>query len=229
MVDMWLAPPHVPHASHLFLSSHSLQPSRNPKCPKNHIKTFQDRWGHHASLEATHQKNESIKGPQSIPLSPSLLRPIVMLERAAHAINSRCPTLFFKGDGESYTYPSYFSTIASNAISFEGASLNANDLRHMFATLWRDFINSPTTKLHDLSIEQLNASAADMMLNSTKAWSTSYDDSIRDRAIPTTIALWPKFVEFVRMDHLDKMSIKEWDPLTIGITSLPPMVGHSSS
>lgn len=201
----------------------------NPKCTKNHFKTTQNRWGRHASLEVTHQKNEAIKGPQSIPLSPSLLMPLAMLERACRAKNPTCPTLFYKNDGYPYTYPSYFSTVSSNAISFDGVHLNANDLRHMFATLWRDFINSPTTKLHDLSIAQLNASAADMMLNSTQAWSSSYDDSIRDRAIPITLAMWPSFVDFVKNDHLDKMSTNEWDPLTIDIDSLPPMAGLPSS
>ena len=189
-------------------------------CNKNHMDYYQDRHGYHGSLNATHFKNEAIKGPQDLPLSSSLLRPLALLEKGIHAICPTSPTLFFGHDGEPYL-DSYFSTIASKAISFDGVSLNANDLRHMFATLWRDFINSPSTKLLNLTIAQLNASAADLMLNSTQAWSSSYDDTSRDRAIHTTLSLWPKFKEFVKEAHLDHSSKQKRDPLTIDIDSLP--------
>ena len=169
---------------------------------------YQDRHGFHASLKATHFKNEAIKGPQDLPLSPSLLKPLSLLERGIHAMTPSSPTLFFAQDGDPYKGP-YFSYIASKAISLDGVQLKANDLRHMFATLWRDFINSPSTQLLSLTITQLNASAADLMLNSTQAWSASYDDSSRDRAIHTTLSLWPKFQEFVKQAHIDHHSTKE--------------------
>lgn len=191
-----------------------------PTCSKNHVHYYQDRHGHHASLKATHFKNEAIKGPQDLPLSPSLLKPLSLLERGIHAMCPSSPTLFFAQDGDPYKGP-YFSYIASKAISLDGVQLKANDLRHMFATLWRDFINSPSTQLLSLTITQLNASAADLMLNSTQAWSASYDDSSRDRAIHTTLSLWPKFQEFVKQAHIDHHSTKEWDPLTIDLDSLP--------
>lgn len=117
----------------------------------------------------------------------------------------------------------YFSKITKDAISLPTCTIIANDLRHMFSTLWNDFISSPPTSSNILSltITQLNACASDMMLNSTKAWAASYDDSHRERATTTTLALWPKFVEYVKNDHLDKMSTKGWDPHTISLSSLP--------
>lgn len=194
---------------------------RNPStCPKNHIRYYQDRHGYHASLKATHFKNEAIKGPQDIPLSPSLLKPLSILEKAINAMAPSSPTLFFAQDGDPYKGP-YFSYVASKAISYDGVHLKANDLRHMFATLWRDFINAPSTKLINLTINDLNASAADLMLNSTQAWSASYDDTSRDRAIHTTFSLWPQFHAFVKQAHLDHASTKEWDPLTISLDVLP--------
>lgn len=58
------------------------------------------------------------------------------------------------------------------------------------------------------------------MLNSTTAWNMSYDDSTRNRAISTSISLWPKFVEFVKQTHLATTSREEWDPLTIDLSML---------
>lgn len=181
---------------------------------------YEDRHGYHASFKATHFKNESIKGPQDLPLSSSLLKPLTLLEKGIHALCPTSPTLFFSQDGDPFKDP-YFSYIASKAISFGGLHLKANDLRHMFATLWRDFINSPSTHLLNHTIAQLNASAADLMLNSTQAWSSSYDDTSRDRAIHSTLSLWPKFREFVHQAHLDHQSTKAWDPISIDIDSLP--------
>lgn len=180
---------------------------------------FKDRHGLHCSLKAAHSKNEATKGIQELPLSPSLLYPITLLERAIDACMPDSPFLFSDTLGLLYQ-ERYFSTICSKAISFGEHDINANTARHMFVTMWQDFISHPSTKLLDLTIDQMNASAADLMLNSTKAWAIAYDDSIKDRAITTTISLWPQFVEFVKQAHLDTMSKEEWDPLTIAINLL---------
>jgi len=185
------------------------------------VNTREDaKQAHHASLNVEHHKNEGIKGKQEIPLSSHLLLPITLLERASHFLFPNSPTLFFGYGGEVYEL-AYFSSIVKGAISLPNMSLNANDLRHMFVTLWMDFINTPSTNMLNLSISHLNASATSMMLNSTNAWDASYDDSHMDRAMLTTLAMWPKFVEFVKEAHLDKEATKEWDPLTIPLSSLP--------
>ncbi len=188
-------------------------------CHKNHISFYKDRHGHHASLMATHIKNEAIKGEQELPLSPSLLIPLTLLERATHTCMPSSHTLFHDTWGLPYK-GSYFSNICSQALSFDGHHITANDVRHMFVTLWQDFISHPSTKLLDMTMQQMNASAADLMLNSTDAWAIAYDDSIRERAINTTLALWPQFGEFVEQAHLDSISKEEWDPLTIDMSAL---------
>lgn len=175
--------------------------------------------GYHGSLMATHFKNEAIKGDQELPLSPSLLMPISMLERGIHACMPNSPTLFSDTWGLVYKGP-YFSHVTSQAISFDEHHATANMVRHMFVTLWRDFLNHPSTQLVDLTMQQMSASAADLMLNSTTAWITSYDDSTRSRAISTSISLWPKFVEYVKQSHLATTSREEWDPLTIDLCML---------
>lgn len=168
---------------------------------------------------ATHFKNEAIKGDQELPLSPSLLKPITLLEKGSQACMPSSHMLFSDSWGLTYKGP-YFSNIASKSISFDGHHITANDVRHMFVTLWQDFINHPSTKLLDLTMNSMNASAADLMLNSTQAWDIAYDDSTRSRAINTTISLWPSFVEFVKQAHLDTISKEEWDPITIDISML---------
>lgn len=185
-------------------------------CTKNHIQYYQDRHGKHASLMAAHFKNESIKGEQDVPIFPSLLSPLCYLEKGIHSCHPSSKLLFFDTTGTLYKAP-YFSYVCSKAISIQGLHLVANDIRHMFVTLWRDFVNSPTTTLLDLSINQACASAADLMLNSTTAWTISYDDTNRSRAIQSTLSLWPQFTEFVKQSHLDFMSKKEWNPITAPI------------
>ena len=58
------------------------------------------------------------------------------------------------------------------------------------------------------------------MLNSPVAWDKAYDDTNKNRAIMTTMALWPKFMEFVERAHVLKMSEEEWDPLSIEFDEL---------
>lgn len=205
-------PPHPPSHMH-----HCRWPS---SCSKNHIHYTQDRHGFHASLKASHFKNEAIKGDQELPLSPSLLKPLSLLEKAIHSCFPFSELMFFDTHGLLYKAP-YFSYIVSNVISFGGHHITANDVRHMFVTLWKDFLNSPSTKLLDLTIHDLSACAADLMLNSTAAWSISYDDTLRSRAIHTSLHLWPQFIEFVKQAHIDVTSTKPWDPLTIDVNLLP--------
>lgn len=189
-------------------------------CPKNHIEFYVDRNGHHASLKASHFKNASIKGEQDLPIFPALLSPITLLEKATHACYPYSKLLFFDSHGSIYK-EAYFSYVCSKAISFEGVHLTANDMRHMFVTLWKDFVNSPNTKLLNLTIHQACATAADLMLNSTAAWSISYDDTNRSRGIHTALDLWPKFTQFVKQAHLDAKSKKEWNPILTSTSDLP--------
>lgn len=190
------------------------------KCHKNHIEYYEDRGGHHASLMASHFKNASIKGEQDLPIFPALLSPLSLLEKATHACYPHSKLLFHDIHGAPYK-EAYFSYVCSKAISLYGVHLTANDMRHMFVTLWKDFINSPTTNLLHLTVHQACASAADLMLNSTAAWGISYDDTNRSRGLHTTHDLWPKFTDFVKQAHLDAMSRNEWDPIHTPLSVLP--------
>lgn len=71
-----------------------------------------------------------------------------------------------------------------------------------------------------LSTQQLDAAAADLMLNSTAAWNATYDDSTRARGVQASLAMWPAFAAFVHEQHLDAQSATAWDPLTIELERL---------
>ena len=192
-------------------------------CPTNHISYIKDRHGMHACLELVHFKNSKAKGRQSLPLAPQLIEVVVHLEQAAAFLNS--PTIFCqtcpKGPKPPAPIPyhdAYFSTVCTQAIAIP--TITAVVLRHMFITLWRDFISHPHTNLHSLNAQQLEVAAANLMLNSTHAWD-SYDDSTRHRGTSTAMAMWPAFSSFAHEHHLTKSSEEEWDPLDIDLDDPP--------
>ena len=114
----------------------------------------------------------------------------------------------------------YFSTIVGNALTFMGERSTATYWRHVFVTTWRDFISSPTTKLMDFTVQELEQGAAQFMLNSTQAWNAAYDDTDKARAIMHTLALWPKFHEFVEAQHKARLTEEAWDPLATSFDEL---------
>lgn len=192
-------------------------------CPTNRISYVKDRNGYRAEMVLVHFKNDAIKGEQHIPLAEPMLEMVAMLERAAEFMSSKvpggCRTLFFDNKGDVYTRE-YFSSVVTKALSFEGHRVTATDCRHLFATAWRDFVNSPYNQLHDLNVAQLTAAAADMMLNSTEAWNGTYDDTNRERGVYRTLAKWSMFRDFIERQYLDKASEEAWDPLSVDMELL---------
>lgn len=187
---------------------------RGGHCIKNHVAYTKVLGKHTAEMVLVHFKNDAIKGPQHIPLSPLLLEMMVLLEQAVHAIFPTSATVFCMENGRPYQL-AYFSTVVGDYLTFDGVRTTANHWRHVFTTLWRDFLSSPTTKLLDFTVQQLEEGAAQLMLNSTQAWNAAYDDTDKLRAILHTQALWPKFREFVHNVHTAKMSEEPWNPLAI--------------
>lgn len=189
------------------------QQCRNVDCIKNHVVYTKVHGRHTAEMVLIHFKNDTIKGPQHIPLSSQLVEMMVLLEQAVHAVFPTSTALFCMENGQPYQ-PSYFSTVVGDYLTFQGVRCTANHWRHVFTTLWRDFLACPTTKLLDFTVQQLEEGAAQLMLNSTQAWNAAYDDTDKIRAILHTQALWPKFREYVHNVHAAKMSEEPWDPLT---------------
>lgn len=200
-------------------------PCRAPNnCLKNHVMYIKDRHGYKAELFLVHFKNDAMKGPQHLPLAKENLEVITLLEQATDYLATQCEldvcTLFHGSGGRMYK-DAYFSTVGGNLLTIDVEHrVTANTIRHKMCTLFRDWSNHPSAQLRGLTIEQVEVAAADMMLNSTDAWSIAYDDTNRSRATCTIMALWPKFKEFVHQQHLDKVSEEAWDPLTTDFEAL---------
>lgn len=195
---------------------------RDPKCPKNHIRYFKNRQGHHAELVCVHYKNSNTKGIQTIPLSKALLEKFVLLEQGVDALfggSSRNKVLLCAQDGSTFN-PKYWSTAITNMMAIEQERYTPTAMRHMFATHFRDFMSSPTMRAAVQPNTEATAAAASMMLNSTTAWDMAYDDSTYDRHAKAILSIWPKFQEFVHEVHLDKKSEEAWDPLAMDLADL---------
>ncbi|KAL4424557.1 hypothetical protein ABPG77_010137 [Micractinium sp. CCAP 211/92] len=196
---------------------------KDPKCPKNHIRWYQNRKGEHATMECVHYKTFSTKGPLSIPMCHELLEVFAILEQAAVAYASltgkEVHTLFWARDGSPFS-DSYFSTICSQALSAVGGEwVTSNTLRHLFVTAFRSFTSSPVFKCVGLPATVLEEAASTMVMNTPTVWDSTYDENTKDRGMHAILSLWPQFVKFVHEQHLDKISEKALDPLTLDFTS----------
>ena len=196
---------------------------RKEDCSKNHVVYTKNRKGLRAIFDVVHFKTEPTRGRQSIPLAKQTVEVFVMLEQASNfydtLVAADVGTLFYKRDGTPYA-DAYFSTTAAQILTIDGERCLARHFRHMFAAAWRDFIQCPTTRLIDSTVQELEEAATRLTLTSPDAWDATYDDSTIVRSMHSVMALWPKFQEFLFSQHLDKLSEQEWDPLTTTLADL---------
>lgn len=165
-------------------------------------------------LHLVHYKNEKTKGEMRLPLSNKLFTMLVHLEQGRASIFPDTKALFCKKRGGAYE-SGYFSTIVGDALTFDGVRFGARGMRHFFATIWRDFIHTTSMHLLEHTIRELEAHASDLMQNSPASWDAAYDEALIVRGAQHSIALWPKFEEFVHAQHMLAMSRKDVDPLTL--------------
>lgn len=190
-----------------------LPPCSEEDCTSNRFDFYKDRKGHHVDIVLLHFKNDSDKGKMRLQMAPKLLPLLAMNERAAACHQPATHMLFCKRDGGMYGQ-CYWSATCTETLSLpSGVKLNANKLRHMFATAWRDFVHSPgalegCVPFSSIMRVELTAAAAGAMLNSVDMWDKHYDDSFRHRGMAEMCKLWPRFVEFVKEAHLDQRSQK---------------------
>lgn len=168
----------------------------------------------HVELHLVHYKNESTKGEMRLPLSNKLVTMLVHLEQGRASIFHDSMALFCKKRGGPYQ-SGYFSTHVGDALTFDGVRLGARGMRHFFATIWRDFIHTSCMHLLEHTIKELEAHASDLMQNTPASWDVAYDEALIVRGAQHSIALWPKFEEFVHAQHMLASSRREVNPLTL--------------
>lgn len=161
-----------------------------------------------------------MKGTQVLPIQQGLGMALIYLEQASLYLKPDSQILWFNMSGELYPQ-AYWSVICSKALKLpDGRRVTAKDYRHLFVTMWRDFINNPKTQLEGLTLHALDAAAAHMMCSSTEAFTNAYDDTNRSRGQMTVMEMYNKFQAFVREDFLDLQSQQVVDPSTVALESL---------
>jgi type IV secretory pathway TrbF-like protein len=65
------------------------------------------------------------------------------------------------------------------------------------------------------TIRELEAHASDLMQKSPASWDVAYDEAIIVRGSQHSIALWPKFEEYVHAQHMLATSRREVNPLNL--------------
>lgn len=170
----------------------------------------------HVELHLVHYKNGNTKGDMRLPLSNQLVNKLVHLEQGRATIFPHSKALFCKKRGGPYK-SGYFSSHVGDVLTFDGVRFGARGMRHFFATTWRDFIHTSSMHLLEHTIRELEAHASDLMQNSPASWDVAYDEALIVRGAQHSIALWPKFEEFVHAQHMLATSRKEVTPLTLVI------------
>ena len=114
----------------------------------------------------------------------------------------------------------HFSIVVGDLLTTKGERLTATKLRHMFITMWLDYMQDLTSIANKMVVDELGKATSSMMLNSLKVWSAYYDDANFDRCFLSTLTHWDKFQKFVEEKHLDKESEKPIDASTFDFFSL---------
>lgn len=195
---------------------------RDPEsCEKNHVECYVIR-GDKAKyfLVIPHFKNDVLKGTQALPMQQGLGMSLIYLEQASLYLKPGSKISWFNRCGELYPQ-AYWSMICSKALKLpDGRGVTAKDYRHLFVTMWRDFINNPKTQLEDLTFHALDAAAAHMMCSSTEAFTNAYGDTNRSRGQLTVMEMYSKFQAFVREDCFGLQSQQVIEPNTVALGSL---------
>lgn len=195
---------------------------RNPgACEKNHVEyyTLWDNKQQHL-LMLPHFKNDVIKGTQALPLNLKLAMAFLLLEEASNFLHPQGPLFWFKNDRTTYS-PPYWSQVCSKALRLpDGRRVTAKDFRHLFATMWRDFINQPSAQLAGLNLHTLDAAAAHMMCSSTIAFTNAYDDTNMARGMFYVMQHYGDFRAFAREDFLDCQSRQSINPSAIDLSNI---------
>jgi len=155
------------------------------------------------------------QGEMVPPLSDKLVTMLVHLEQGRASIFHDSMALFCKKREGAY-HSGYFSTHVGEALTFDGVRFGARGMRHFFATIWRDFIHTSSMHLLEHTIRELDAHASDLMQNSPASWDVAYDEALIVRGAQHSIALWPKFEQFVHAHHMLAMSGRDVSPPHLG-------------
>lgn len=186
------------------------------ECPKNHIEhyTVLDNDGtvisKGARLHLVHHKNERKDGHLILPLADSIVDVLDMMEKASKHLAQDCPTIFMKPSKRLPFDDAYFSQYCTSALSFGNRTSTATNMRHEFASWFRDF-NSSQAASNNMQ-DDLEEAAATMMGNKPPSWDAAYDDKARIRPMEKVLAVYPAFKAWVMNEYATKRQQVPRDP-----------------
>jgi hypothetical protein len=166
-----------------------------------------------AKLHLEHHKNERKQGPATIPLPPTMVEVVTLLEKASLYLSPDCPTIFINKGGDPLFGP-HISIAAKDVLSFGSSKCTATDMRHEFTTCWRDLMDSAHGQVADMLARHLEGATAYMMGNSSAAWDATYDDNMRTRAKERVLKLYPKFQELMKAEAGMRRQVRPRNPHT---------------
>ena len=178
--------------------------SKQEACPKNHIihSTNTTTTLNEAKLHLEHHKNTGRQGPIELEVAQSMVKVWALMESASLFLdpNERGIVLPVSGSSPCYS-DSYMSTIISNQLSKCGFKVGANDVRHLFSTMFSLYLGQAVCTMEDLSISFLRDAAAAMTGSSPVSWNRTYDANARVNGYKRVLHHYPAFKEFVQQ-HL---------------------------
>ena len=166
----------------------------------------------HAKIIFVHHKNQRKTGAAITPVANDMVGVLNLLEQASSHLAPNCPTIWFSIQKKKPYGDEYWSHVGMGVLTDGAITCTARDMRHEFATHWRNFVGqAPATVLQMLG-QQMEAAAASLMGNTPSAWDATYDDDIMIRAKERVIKLYPKFVEYVKTEAAKKKQIRPRNP-----------------
>lgn len=194
---------------------------RKKDCAKNHIKHTTNTSTHvdEAKIHLEHHKNSSRQGAVEYEVAPSMVKVWALLESAADFLGPTArgiffPVLEYKSYGKDLYKDSYMSIIISNQLSKCGYKVGANDVRHLFSTMFSLYLNQATFSPDDLSVTFLREAAAVMTGSSSRAWNNTYDANARVNGYKRVVHHYPAFKQFVLADFARQEATVERNPIT---------------
>lgn len=190
-------------------------------CPKNHIQHTTNTATNmeEAKIHLHHHKNSGRHGAVEYEVAPDMVKVWAMMEAAAAVLGRHARGFFFssinyKRKSRDQYGEDYFSNIISKQLSKCGKWVCANQVRHLFSTMFSAYLGQATFHQADLSIAYLRDAAAVMTGSSSNTWNTTYDANARVQGYRRVLHHYSAFKEWVKADFARQQATLPRNPIT---------------
>ena len=168
-----------------------------------------------ARLHLEHHKNAGRQGHIELDVAQPMVRVWALMESAAAFLDPCSRGIILPVTGSSPCYSdSYMSIIISDQLSKCGFKVGANDVRHLFSTMFSLYLGQAVFTVEDLSISYLRDAAAVMTGSSPITWNRTYDANARVNGYKRVLHHYPAFKDFVKKHFDRELAIVPRNPIT---------------